>query len=251
VGYDEGGELTKAVRRRPYSVVLFDEIEKAHPDVFNILLQILDEGRLTDGQGRQVDFANTVVIMTSNIGARDIAQTTTLGFTSSGEGLSDTEINSRVMSELKKLFRPEFLNRVDEIVVFKSLSADDLRGIVGLMVEDLRRRLYGQQMSIQLSDGASDLVAKRGTDKVYGARPLRRAIQTMIEDPLSEQMLSGKWSAGDIIFVDVAEDGETLTFEKRAGEIMAPKGREHMEPARSRSKWTAPRVPSSDSTAVS
>ena len=251
VGYDEGGELTKAVRRRPYSVILFDEIEKAHPDVFNILLQILDEGRLTDGQGRPTDFSNTVVIMTSNIGARDIAQTTTLGFTSSGEGLSDNEINSRVMSELKKLFRPEFLNRVDEIVVFKSLSAAELRGIVGLMVEDLRKRLYNQQMSIQLSDAASDLVAKRGTDKVYGARPLRRAIQTMIEDPLSEQMLSGKWSAGDIIYVDVAEDAETLTFEKRAGEIMAPKDREHMEPARSRSKWTAPRVPSSDSTAVS
>ena len=149
VGYDEGGELTKAVRRRPYSVVLFDEVEKAHPDVFNILLQILEEGRLTDGQGRTVDFSNTVIIMTSNIGARDIAQTTTMGFSAAGAGgLSDKEITSRVMSELKKHFRPEFLNRVDEVVVFKSLTPEQLRGIVELMVDDLRQRLIGQGMSL-------------------------------------------------------------------------------------------------------
>ena len=247
VGYDEGGELTKAVRRRPYSVVLFDEIEKAHPDVFNILLQILDEGRLTDGQGRHVDFSNTVVIMTSNIGARDIAQTTTMGFGGSGGGLSNKEINSRVMSELKRLFRPEFLNRVDEIVVFKSLTSEQLRGIVDLMVMDLRRRLYSQGMSIELTDAARDLVAKKGTDKIYGARPLRRAIQTLIEDQLAEEMLGGKWQAGDIIYVDVTEDGETLSFAKGAGQIIAPEERVHMDIAPARSQWSAPRAPAPDS----
>ncbi|MEE1158535.1 MAG: ATP-dependent Clp protease ATP-binding subunit [Atopobiaceae bacterium] len=247
VGYDEGGELTKAVRRRPYSVVLFDEIEKAHPDVFNILLQILDEGRLTDGQGRHVDFSNTVVIMTSNIGARDIAQTTTMGFGGSGGGLSNKEINSRVMSELKRLFRPEFLNRVDEIVVFKSLTSEQLRGIVDLMVMDLRRRLYSQGMSIELTDAARDLVAKKGTDKIYGARPLRRAIQTLIEDQLAEEMLGGKWQSGDIIYVDVAEDGETLSFAKGTGQIVAPEERVHMDIAPARRQWSAPRAPAPDS----
>ena len=251
VGYDEGGELTKAVRRRPYSVVLFDEIEKAHPDVFNILLQILDEGRLTDGQGRHVDFSNTVVIMTSNIGARDIAQTTTMGFGGGSGGLSNTEINSRVMSELKKLFRPEFLNRVDEIVVFKSLTGEQLRGIVGLMVNDLRRRLYAQSMSIELTEAACDLVAKRGTDKIYGARPLRRAIQTLIEDPLSEELLMGKWGAGDVIYVDVTEDGESLSFTKGAGTIVAPEERVHMDVAPARTKWTSGRLQAPDATSAS
>ena len=227
VGYDEGGELTKAVRRRPYSVVLFDEVEKAHPDVFNVLLQILEEGRLTDGQGRVVDFANTVIIMTSNIGARDIAQTTTMGFSAAGaSGLSDKEITSRVMSELKKHFRPEFLNRVDEVVVFKSLTPEQLRGIVELMVDDLRQRLIGQGMSIELTDAARDLVAKEGADPVYGARPLRRAIQTLIEDPLSEELLQGLWQRGTIIKVD-AVDGK-LTFEKTTGTIPEPRRREHL-----------------------
>ena len=237
VGYDEGGELTKAVRRRPYSVVLFDEIEKAHPDVFNVLLQILDEGRLTDGQGRHVDFSNTVVIMTSNIGAREIAQTSPMGFTSQGgAGLSDKEIRSRVEGELKKLFRPEFLNRIDEIVVFKSLTAEQLRQIVELMVGDLRRRLITQGMSIELTDAARDLVAKKGTDKIYGARPLRRAIQTMIEDPLAEEMLQGKWVSGDIICVDAHDDG--LVFTKRHGEIPKLETRTHMELPRARQQWT-------------
>ena len=238
VGYDEGGELTKAVRRRPYSVVLFDEIEKAHPDVFNILLQILDEGRLTDGQGRKVDFSNTVIIMTSNIGARDIAQTTTLGFAGDSNGLSDKEIHSRVMGELKKLFRPEFLNRVDEIVVFKSLTTPQLRGIVDLMVSDLRNRLIANGMSIELTDAARDLVAKRGTDKIYGARPLRRAIQTMIEDPLAEELLEGKWAAGDIVKVDAA--GDELTFTKTQGEIPAPMERVHMDGPQAHESWSLP-----------
>ena len=227
VGYDEGGELTKAVRRRPYSVVLFDEVEKAHPDVFNVLLQILEEGRLTDGQGRHVDFSNTVIIMTSNIGARDIAQTTTMGFAAQGaSGLSDKEITSRVMTELKKHFRPEFLNRVDEVVVFKSLTPEQLRGIVELMVADLRDRLIAQGMSIELTDAARDLVAKEGADPVYGARPLRRAIQTLIEDPLSEELLQGLWHRGEIIRVD-EKDG-ALVFEHATGEIPAPRRRESM-----------------------
>ena len=227
VGYDEGGELTKAVRRRPYSVVLFDEIEKAHPDVFNILLQILDEGRLTDGQGRTVDFSNTVIIMTSNIGARDIAHTSTMGFSASGNnGLSDKEIKSRVTTELKKAFRPEFLNRVDEIVVFTSLKDEQIRGIVDLMVMDLRDRLIAQGMSIELTPEARELIAKEGTDPIYGARPLRRAIQTLIEDPLSEELLGGTWKAGDIVLVGV-EDGK-LTFTHTTGEIPAPRKRTSM-----------------------
>ncbi|WP_303132179.1 ATP-dependent Clp protease ATP-binding subunit [uncultured Olsenella sp.] len=237
VGYDEGGELTKAVRRRPYSVVLFDEIEKAHPDVFNILLQILDEGRLTDGQGRTVDFSNTVIIMTSNIGAREIAQTAPMGFSAQGNGgLSDKEIRSRVEGELKRLFRPEFLNRVDEIVVFKSLDAQQLRGIVELMVGELRNRLIGQGMSIELTDAARDYVAKEGTDPVYGARPLRRAIQTLIEDRLAEELLQGKWKAGDIVLVD--SDGKELSFSRGEGEIPSITERVHMELPRARSHWS-------------
>ncbi|QUC03604.1 ATP-dependent Clp protease ATP-binding subunit [Atopobium sp. oral taxon 416] len=238
VGYDEGGELTKVVRRRPYSVVLFDEIEKAHPDIFNILLQILDEGRLTDGQGRTVDFSNAVIIMTSNIGARDIAQTTTMGFTGGSDGLSDKEINSHVMSELKRLFRPEFLNRVDEIVVFKSLNQKQLRGIVDLMINGLRDRLIANGMSIELTDAARDLVAERGTDRIYGARPLRRAIQTMIEDPLAEELLQGKWKAGDIVLVDAKD--EKLTFTKTTGKIPEPSKHIHMDAPKAHDSWSLP-----------
>ena len=236
VGYDEGGELTKAVRRRPYSVVLFDEIEKAHPDVFNLLLQILDEGRLTDGQGRKVDFSNTVIIMTSNVGAREIAKPGTMGFGAGSGQLSDKEIKSRAMGELKRLFRPEFLNRVDEIVVFKALSKDQIRGIVDLMVRELRNRLIGQGMSIEFTDAAKDLLAKEGTDPVYGARPLRRAIQTHVEDPLAEQLLEGTWKAGDIVLVDVGEDGK-LTFTKGKGVIPERTEREHMELPSATHSW--------------
>ena len=236
VGYDEGGELTKAVRRRPYSVVLFDEIEKAHPDVFNILLQILDEGRLTDGQGRKVDFSNTVIIMTSNVGAREIAKPGTMGFGAGAGQLSDKEIRSRAMGELKRLFRPEFLNRVDEIVVFKALSKEQIRGIVDLMVRELRNRLIGQGMSIELTDAAKDLLAKEGTDPIYGARPLRRAIQTHVEDPLAEQLLEGGWKAGDIVLVDVGEDGK-LTFSKGRGAIPERTEREHMSLPSATHSW--------------
>ena len=225
VGFDEGGQLTKAVRQRPYSVVLFDEIEKAHPDVFNILLQILEEGRLTDAQGRTVDFRNTVIIMTSNVGARDIAQSTPLGFSSSDQaGLSDKEIKSRVMSEMKKLFRPEFLNRIDEIIVFKSLTSAEIAQIVELMVADLRDRMIAQNMTINLSEEARLLIAKEGTDTAFGARPLRRAIQRLLEDPLSEQILEGRWTSGSVVDVDV-ENGE-LVFKEGTGSIPAPRKRD-------------------------
>ena len=225
VGFDEGGQLTKAVRQRPYSVVLFDEIEKAHPDVFNILLQILEEGRLTDSQGRSVDFRNTVIIMTSNVGARQIAETAPLGFTpDSQKGLSDKEIKSRVMSEMKKLFRPEFLNRLDEIIVFKSLTEEQIAQIVDLMVADLRDRLIAMGMTINLTPEARALVAKEGTDTTMGARPLRRAIQRLLEDPISEQLLAGTWHAGSVIDVDV-KDGE-LTFTPGTGAIPAPRKRD-------------------------
>ncbi len=223
VGFDEGGQLTKAVRQRPYSVVLFDEIEKAHPDVFNILLQILEEGRLTDGQGRTVDFRNTVIIMTSNVGARQISSTGPMGFSSDGS-LSDKEIKSRVMSELKKLFRPEFLNRIDEIIVFKSLTEEQIIDIVKLMVGDLRERMIEQNMSINLTDEACKLIAKEGTDTAFGARPLRRAIQRLLEDPLSEQILEGRWTSGMIVDVD-AQDGE-LVFSEGSGEIPEPRKRD-------------------------
>ena len=227
VGFDEGGQLTKAVRQKPYSVVLFDEIEKAHPDVFNILLQILEEGRLTDAQGRTVDFRNTVIIMTSNVGAREIAQTTPLGFSGNDHaGLSDKEIKSRVMAEMKKLFRPEFLNRIDEIIVFKSLTDEQIAQIVELMVADLRERMIAQNMSINLTPAATKLVAKEGIDTTFGARPLRRAIQRLLEDPLSEQILEGKWQSGSIVDVDVDESGENLEFKQGSGVVPAPRKRD-------------------------
>ena len=227
VGFDEGGQLTKAVRQKPYSVVLFDEIEKAHPDVFNILLQILEEGRLTDAQGRTVDFRNTVIIMTSNVGAREIAQTTPLGFSGNDHaGLSDKEIKSRVMAEMKKLFRPEFLNRIDEIIVFKSLTDEQIAQIVELMVADLRERMIAQNMSINLTPAATKLIAKEGTDTTFGARPLRRAIQRLLEDPLSEQILEGRWQSGSIVDVDVDESGENLEFKQGSGVVPAPRKRD-------------------------
>ena len=220
VGHDEGGQLTKAVRQRPYSVILFDEIEKAHPDVFNILLQILEEGRLTDSQGRRVDFRNTIIIMTSNVGAREISKETTLGFGGSSHGMDDKDIRKSVMAELKKLFRPEFLNRVDDTIVFTTLSSAEIRQISELMVADLRERLIAQGMSIDLTDAAFDYVAREGTDTAMGARPLRRAIQRLIEDPLSDELLSGRWKEGDVILVDCI-DGE-LIFAPGEGEVPAP-----------------------------
>lgn len=222
VGHEEGGQLTKAVRRNPYSVVLFDEIEKAHPDIFNILLQVLDEGRLTDSQGKTVDFRNTVVIMTSNVGAREIAVDTTVGFGTTGEaGLSSDEIKSRAMGELKRLFRPEFINRVDDIVVFKKLAGENLTHIAELLVDDLRQRMIANGMNIVLTPAAIEKIVAEGTDLTNGARPLRRAIQKLIEDPLSEELLAGEWKAGDTVLCDVA-DG-VFVFSHTTGEIPAPR----------------------------
>ncbi len=200
VGYEEGGQLTEKVRRKPYSVVLFDEIEKAHPDVFNMLLQILDDGILTDSQGRKVDFKNTVIIMTSNVGAKLISGGSgALGFNSNEDNsgtLSDSKIRDAVMGELKKLFRPEFLNRVDDIIVFEQLKKDDIKKIASNMLEILRKRTSGLGIEISFDESAVDKIADEGFDPVYGARPLRRAIQSKIEDKLSEKMLDSSVSAG-------------------------------------------------------
>ncbi len=250
VGYDEGGELTKAVRQKPYSVVLFDEIEKAHPDIFNILLQILEEGRLTDGQGRKVDFRNTVIIMTSNIGAREIVQSAPLGFTVARQdgSMDDAAIKRNVMSEVKKLFRPELLNRIDDIIVFKSLTNEQMLSIIDLLVADLRDRLIAQGMTINLTDAAKQLLAKEGTDTTYGARPLRRAIQNLLEDPISEDILQGKWGPGSVIDVD-AQDGK-FVFTPGTGEIPAPRLRESLAVERggrqsrpARGRLSAPAAP--------
>ncbi len=221
VGFDEGGQLTELVRRKPYSVILFDEIEKAHPDVFNVLLQILEEGRLTDAQGRKIDFKNSIVIMTSNLGARDIAKKSMLGFTlSTGEGLAYSDLKDRVTGELKKLFRPEFLNRVDEVIVFHDLSSDEIEQIVDLMMDRLREQLLSQGMGLTLAEDARALLAKSGFDPSLGARPLRRAIQRAVEDPLSEQILAGQWKAGDVI--DVYMEDDAIQFRKGEGPVVAP-----------------------------
>jgi len=224
VGFDEGGQLTELVRRKPYSVILFDEIEKAHPDVFNVLLQILEEGRLTDAQGRKIDFKNAIVIMTSNIGARDIVKTASLGFVPSAGagGIGYEMVKERVTGELKKAFRPEFLNRVDEVIVFHDLNSEQIEQIVDLMVGQLRERLMTQGFGITLTEEARKLLAREGFDPTLGARPLRRAIQHLLEDPLSEQILGGNWSSGDIIEV-VVEDGKT-TFHKGVGAVPEPVG---------------------------
>jgi ATP-dependent Clp protease ATP-binding subunit ClpB len=201
VGYDEGGQLTEAVRRRPYSVILLDEIEKAHPDVFNTLLQLLDDGRLTDGQGRTVDFNNTVLLMTSNLGSEFI-----------DPDLPDEVVERRVMDAVKQHFRPEFLNRIDDAIVFHKLSMDDLRKIVDIQSEDLRRRLSDRGISLEISDEAHEWLTEHGYDPAYGARPLKRLLQTAIADPLSLKMLDGTFTDGDKVRVVV--DGNELGFEE-------------------------------------
>jgi ATP-dependent Clp protease ATP-binding subunit ClpC len=209
VGFDEGGQLTEKVRRKPYSVILLDEIEKAHPDVFNILLQVLDDGRLTDSKGRTVDFRNTVVIMTSNVGASMIKKNTTLGFTTNDSERKYQDMKDKVMDELKKSFRPEFLNRIDEVIVFHSLEQEHIEQIVSLMTEDLRKRLKEQDIDFQLTEEAKKVLAKEGFDPAYGARPLRRAIQRHIEDNLSEELLKGTISKGDTVKIE-AEEGKLV-----------------------------------------
>jgi len=208
IGYDEGGQLTEKVRRKPYAVVLFDEIEKAHPDVFNILLQILEDGRLTDASGRLVDFRNTVIIMTSNIGARDIVEPKRLGFSAAleNEAKDYEEMKKNVMNELKKAFRPEFLNRVDELIVFHPLTRENINDIAALMLNEVAKRLKNVNITLKVDDNVKEFLAEKGYDKVYGARPLRRTIQNLVEDRIAEEMLDGKISEGDTIRIVLKDD---------------------------------------------
>ncbi len=211
VGYDEGGQLSEAIRRRPYSVILFDEIEKAHADVFNVMLQILDDGRLTDSQGRTIDFKNTIIIMTSNIGSQYILDV-------AGDDSRYDEMRSRVMEAMRNNFRPEFLNRIDEMIIFHSLQKSQLREIVKLQVQMLRSRLEEQKMSLKLAESSLDFVADIGYDPVYGARPLKRAVQRYLETPIAKSILKGEFKAGDTIFVDVED--ERLTFKRLPSEML-------------------------------
>ncbi len=212
VGYEDSGTLTKAIRRKPYSVILLDEIEKAHPDVFNILLQVLDEGHLTDNYGRVIDFKNTVVIMTSNVGAKEITKGKSLGFGTNDSRGSFERISEKVKEELQHTFNPEFLNRLDDVIVFHQLSKEHIARIVGVMLREVQKRLSDEELTLKLTDAGSEFLAKHGFDEMYGARPLKRAIQRFIEDPLSEKILLGEFSKGDEIDVDVAEDGTKLQF---------------------------------------
>ncbi|HET6698713.1 MAG TPA: ATP-dependent Clp protease ATP-binding subunit, partial [Nocardioidaceae bacterium] len=213
VGYEEGGQLTEKVRRKPFSVVLFDEVEKAHPDIFNSLLQILEEGRLTDSQGRVVDFKNTVIIMTTNLGTRDISKGVNLGFNQTGDSAASYDrMKAKVSEELKQHFRPEFLNRVDEMIVFPPLSQEQIISMVDMMVAAVEVRLRDRDMSVELTQAAKDLLAKRGFDPVLGARPLRRTVQREIEDVLAEKMLYGEVGPGQIVLVDVEGEGAEAHF---------------------------------------
>ena len=225
VGYDEGGQLTEAVRRRPYRVILFDEIEKAHSDVWNSLLQILDDGRLTDGQGRTVDFRNTVLIMTSNLGTEFVQRSGSLGFLRKGEGDQEDESHEKIEKALKSTFRPEFINRIDEIIIFSPLTLEQVESIVDLQLKEIRERLGEHGLKLELTDTARRWLAKQGFDKAFGARPLRRALQKHVESPLSVQMLRGDFVSGDIVVVDVKEDqvefrkgGEPIAVEMKAAE---------------------------------
>jgi ATP-dependent Clp protease ATP-binding subunit ClpC len=212
VGYEDSGSLTKAIRRKPYSVVLLDEIEKAHPDVFNILLQVLDEGHLTDNYGRVIDFKNTVVIMTSNVGARDITKGRSLGFEQEDGQISFEKMSEKVRDEIDRVFNPEFLNRLDDIIVFHSLTREHIAEIVGILFGQLGERLSDEGLSLVRTDAATDFLVEHGYDEHYGARPLKRAIQRFIEDPLSDKILMGEFSTGDEIVVDVDPEGDKLAF---------------------------------------
>jgi ATP-dependent Clp protease ATP-binding subunit ClpC len=217
VGYEDSGTLTKAVRRKPYSVVLLDEIEKAHPDVFNILLQVLDEGHLTDNYGRVIDFKNTVVIMTSNVGARDITKGRSLGFHAPDQKSSFERMAEKVKEEMQHVFNPEFLNRLDDVIVFHPLSQENIAEIVGILLRDVQKRLGDEELTLKLTEPASAFLVKHGYDEKFGARPLKRAIQKYIEDPLSEKILLAEFSKGDEIEVDLAADGEKLEFRVLSG----------------------------------
>ena len=233
VGYDEGGQLTEKVRRRPFSVVLFDEIEKAHPDIFNSLLQVLEDGRLTDSQGRTVDFKNTVIIMTTNLGTRDISKSLGLGFANSDDEQTNYDrMKGKVNDELKTHFRPEFLNRIDDVIVFHQLTKDQIVQIVDLMIKNLDDRLQAKDMGIELTPAAKDLLAARGYDPLLGARPLRRTIQREIEDALSERILFGELKAGEIVVVDAEGEGADAVFTfKGASKVETPDSPEDLAEA--------------------
>ena len=213
VGFDEGGQLTEKIRRKPYSIILFDEIEKAHPDVMNMLLQILEDGRLTDSQGRTVNFKNTVVIMTSNIGARAITEKKAFGFAENNRQDENKkeyeEIKKEVMGILKKELRPEFINRIDEIIVFKKLSEKEIRQIIDVMINQVLQRLQEKKINIEVTENVKELIAQKGADKAFGARPLRRTIQNLLEDTLAESILDGKINANQVALVD-AENGRVI-----------------------------------------
>jgi ATP-dependent Clp protease ATP-binding subunit ClpB len=214
VGYEEGGYLTEAVRRRPYSLLLLDEVEKAHPDVFNILLQVLEDGRLTDGQGRTVDFRNTVVVMTSNLGSEHIREALDEGQSDGDTGALKATLQAKVMSDVAMHFRPEFLNRIDESVVFHALGQEHIREIAGLQLSALKARLADRSLSLSISDEVIAYLADQGFDPVYGARPLKRAIQRLIENPLAESLLAGDFEPGDVI--EVSRVGQDMRFSKVA-----------------------------------
>jgi ATP-dependent Clp protease ATP-binding subunit ClpC len=216
VGYEEGGQLTEAVRRRPYRVILFDEIEKAHPEVWNALLQILDDGRLTDGQGRVVDFRNTVLIMTSNLGNQFVTRAGTLGFRSRSDDTQKTESEEKIEQALKDTFRPEFLNRIDEIIIFSQLTMEQMELIVDLQMAKVSERLAEHGLNVELSPAARSWLAEEGYDPAFGARPLQRALQKYIESPLSVKILRGEFQEGDTVVVDhVADQG--VVFRKPEG----------------------------------
>jgi ATP-dependent Clp protease ATP-binding subunit ClpB len=217
VGYEEGGQLTEHVRRRPYSVVLLDEIEKAHPDVFNVLLQVLDDGRLTDGKGRTVNFNNTVIIMTSNVGSAEIHKYGSIGFslTNGANGHGDGEMSRLLMEELRRTFRPEFLNRVDDIIVFNKLGREHLVRIVDLQLEHLRKLLAQKKIEIEVTEAAKELLLAQGYDEQFGARPMKRAIQRYIQDPLALAILNGEFGEGDSVVVDRDGDKPQVRFSKK------------------------------------
>ena len=234
VGYDEGGQLSEAVRRNPYSIVLLDEIEKAHPEVYNILLQIMEDGRLTDSHGRVIDFKNVILIMTSNIGARSIQGEREMGFGRTGAGPKSAEdisrqmdsIKGRITDELKRVFRPEFLNRLDETIIFHPLSSDEILQVVSLMLDRVSKQIAQKGMDFEVTDAAKEFLAREGFDPQYGARPLRRAVQRLIEDPLAEEVLLGKFVANDTVVVDTTEEdgivfrkGAPLGLEGQAGSL--------------------------------
>jgi ATP-dependent Clp protease ATP-binding subunit ClpC len=212
VGYEEGGQLTEAVRRRPYRVILFDEIEKAHPEVWNALLQIMDDGRLTDGQGHIVDFRNTVLIMTSNLGTEFVRKSGSLGFLQRAEDSEDRAAQEKIEKALKSTFRPEFLNRIDEIITFSALSREQMREIVDLQMNEVQERLSEHGLTVELTPAARNWLADVGYDPNFGARPLRRALQKHVESPLSVSLLSGEFASGDTILVDVDPDQNQLIF---------------------------------------